>query len=36
MVSVGRNYWLGRQKEDEEWARAMGAKFRSSTGGREV
>lgn len=36
MVSVGRDYWLGRQKEDEEWARAMGAKFRSSTGGREA
>ena len=36
LVSVGRNYWLGRQKEDEEWARSMGAKFRSSTGSREM
>ncbi|KAK1827635.1 Inositolphosphorylceramide synthase subunit Kei1-domain-containing protein [Podospora conica] len=35
MVSVGRNYWLGRHKEDEEWARGMASKFRSSTS-REV
>ncbi|KAK4218645.1 Inositolphosphorylceramide synthase subunit Kei1-domain-containing protein [Rhypophila decipiens] len=26
MVSVGKGYWLGR-KEDEEWARNVGAKF---------
>ena len=31
MVSVGRDYWLGGQKEDEEWAKMVGNKFRSST-----
>ncbi|KAL2137211.1 hypothetical protein VTI74DRAFT_6422 [Chaetomium olivicolor] len=30
MVSVGRGYWLGGKKEDEEWARAVNSKFRSS------
>ncbi|KAK4099293.1 DUF1753-domain-containing protein [Parathielavia hyrcaniae] len=30
MVSVGRGYWLGGKKEDEEWARAVSSKFRSS------
>ncbi|KAL1634083.1 hypothetical protein SLS58_010830 [Diplodia intermedia] len=30
MVSVGREYWLGRD-EDGEWMRGMGGKFRSST-----
>jgi hypothetical protein len=30
MVSVGRGYWLGGKKEDEEWARRVKAKFRSS------
>ncbi|KAG7286932.1 hypothetical protein NEMBOFW57_006432 [Staphylotrichum longicolle] len=30
MVSIGRGYWLGGKKEDEEWARAVNSKFRSS------
>jgi hypothetical protein len=30
MVAVGRGYWLGGKKEDEEWARAVNSKFRSS------
>ncbi|KAK4240400.1 Inositolphosphorylceramide synthase subunit Kei1-domain-containing protein [Achaetomium macrosporum] len=30
MVSVGRGYWLGGKKEDEEWARQVNSKFRSS------
>ncbi|KAK4158250.1 Inositolphosphorylceramide synthase subunit Kei1-domain-containing protein [Chaetomidium leptoderma] len=30
MVSVGRGYWLGGKKEDEEWARAVHSKFRST------
>jgi hypothetical protein len=30
MVSIGRGYWLGGKKEDEEWARAVHSKFRSS------
>jgi hypothetical protein len=30
MVSVGRGYWLGGKKKDEEWARAVNSKFRSS------
>lgn len=30
MVAVGRAYWLGGKKEDEEWARAVNSKFRSS------
>ncbi|KAB2578854.1 hypothetical protein BFW01_g9514 [Lasiodiplodia theobromae] len=30
MVSVGREYWLGRD-EDGEWMRGMGGKFRKST-----
>ncbi|KAK3307691.1 Inositolphosphorylceramide synthase subunit Kei1-domain-containing protein [Chaetomium strumarium] len=30
MVSVGRGYWLGGKKEDEEWARRVKAKFRST------
>ncbi|KAK3687226.1 Inositolphosphorylceramide synthase subunit Kei1-domain-containing protein [Podospora appendiculata] len=28
MISVGKGYWLGR-KDDEEWARDVGSKFRS-------
>jgi hypothetical protein len=30
MVSVGRGYWLGGKKEDEEWARQVNSKFRST------
>ncbi|KAL2177551.1 Inositolphosphorylceramide synthase subunit Kei1-domain-containing protein [Thermothelomyces heterothallicus CBS 202.75] len=30
MVSVGRGYWLGGRKEDEEWARQVNSKFRST------
>ncbi len=30
MVCVGRGYWLGGKKEDEEWARVANSKFRSS------
>ncbi|KAL2148609.1 hypothetical protein VTH82DRAFT_2163 [Thermothelomyces myriococcoides] len=30
MVSVGRGYWLGGRKEDEEWARHVNSKFRST------
>ncbi|KAK4125398.1 DUF1753-domain-containing protein [Parathielavia appendiculata] len=30
MVSVGRGYWLGGKMEDEEWARAVNSKFRST------
>jgi hypothetical protein len=30
MVSIGRGYWLGGKKEDEEWARQVNSKFRSS------
>ncbi|AEO70948.1 uncharacterized protein THITE_2122853 [Thermothielavioides terrestris NRRL 8126] len=30
MVSFGRGYWLGGRKEDEEWARQVNSKFRSS------
>ncbi|KAK1751985.1 Inositolphosphorylceramide synthase subunit Kei1-domain-containing protein [Echria macrotheca] len=29
MIGFGRGYWLGGRKEDEEWARAVGAKFRT-------
>ncbi|KAK3391127.1 Inositolphosphorylceramide synthase subunit Kei1-domain-containing protein [Podospora didyma] len=29
MVSVGRGYWLGGRKEDEEWARNFTARFRA-------
>ena len=35
MVSIGADYWLTR-KEDEEWARDVGAKFRSSTRGQDA
>jgi hypothetical protein len=28
MVNLGRNYWLGRDEEDEGWMRSMGGKFR--------
>lgn len=31
MVSVGREYWLGRD-EDGEWMRGMGGKFKKPTG----
>jgi hypothetical protein len=27
MVSLGRNYWLGRDGEDDIWLRTMGSKF---------
>jgi len=27
MVGLGRGYWLGGRKEDEEWTRDVGAKF---------
>ncbi|KAK4246631.1 Inositolphosphorylceramide synthase subunit Kei1-domain-containing protein [Corynascus novoguineensis] len=30
MVAVGRGYWLGGKKEDEEWARQVNSKFRST------
>ncbi|KAK4040600.1 Inositolphosphorylceramide synthase subunit Kei1-domain-containing protein [Parachaetomium inaequale] len=30
MVMVGRGYWLGGKKEDEEWARQVNSKFRST------
>lgn len=30
MLAVGRGYWLGGKKEDEEWARQASSKFRSS------
>ncbi|KAK4232224.1 Inositolphosphorylceramide synthase subunit Kei1-domain-containing protein [Podospora fimiseda] len=30
MVSVGKGFWLGGRKEDEEWARGVRSKFRSS------
>ncbi|KAL1842127.1 hypothetical protein VTJ49DRAFT_6006 [Mycothermus thermophilus] len=30
LLSVGRGYWLGGKKEDEEWARQVNSKFRSS------
>lgn len=30
MVSVGRGYWLGGKKEDEEWAQQVNSKFRST------
>ncbi|EAQ87144.1 hypothetical protein CHGG_03763 [Chaetomium globosum CBS 148.51] len=30
MVRVGRGYWLGGKKEDEEWARQVNSKFRST------
>ncbi|KAL2263987.1 hypothetical protein VTK26DRAFT_3771 [Humicola hyalothermophila] len=30
MVSIGRGYWLGGKKEDEEWARQVHSKFRST------
>jgi len=29
MVSIGRGYWLG-QKEDEEWTRDVGSKFKNN------
>ncbi|KAK7926768.1 hypothetical protein PG985_003766 [Apiospora marii] len=29
MVSVGRGYWLGGQKQDDEWAKNVRSKFRS-------
>jgi len=28
MLGFGRNYWLGRDEEDEMWMRSMGGKFR--------
>jgi hypothetical protein len=30
LVSVGRGYWLGGRQEDEEWARQVNSKFRTS------
>lgn len=30
MVSVGRGYWLGGRREDEEWARDVNSKIRNS------
>jgi hypothetical protein len=30
MVTVGRGYWLGGKKENEEWARQVNSKFRST------
>jgi len=30
MVNLGRNYWLGRNEEDEMWMRSMGGKFRKN------
>ncbi|KAK4202798.1 Inositolphosphorylceramide synthase subunit Kei1-domain-containing protein [Triangularia verruculosa] len=30
MISVGKSYWLGGRKEDEEWAKDAHSKFRSS------
>ncbi|KAK4674852.1 hypothetical protein QC763_124290 [Podospora pseudopauciseta] len=30
MISVGKSYWLGGRKEDEEWAKDVHSKFRSS------
>ncbi|KAK0637095.1 Inositolphosphorylceramide synthase subunit Kei1-domain-containing protein [Bombardia bombarda] len=33
MVLVGRSYWLGGRKEDEEWARDVGSRFGSGSGG---
>lgn len=30
LVSVGRGYWLGGKKEDEEWAQQVHSKFRST------
>lgn len=30
MVSLGPNYWLGREEEDDIWMRNMGSKFRKS------
>jgi hypothetical protein len=30
MVCIGRGYWLGGKKEDEEWARQVNSKFRST------
>ncbi|KAK4189262.1 Inositolphosphorylceramide synthase subunit Kei1-domain-containing protein [Podospora australis] len=30
MLSVGTGYWLGGRKQDEEWARHVQSKFRSS------
>lgn len=30
MVRIGRGYWLGGKKEDEEWARQVHSKFRST------
>ncbi|KAK8060705.1 Ras small monomeric GTPase rab6 [Apiospora saccharicola] len=29
MLSVGRGYWLGGQKQDDEWAKNVRSKFRS-------
>ncbi|KAK0701621.1 Inositolphosphorylceramide synthase subunit Kei1-domain-containing protein [Lasiosphaeria miniovina] len=28
LVSIGRGYWLGRPKEDEEWAQQVSTRFR--------
>ena len=30
MVGVGRDYWLGRDEDDDMWIRMMGGKFRKS------
>ncbi|KAH8895729.1 DUF1753-domain-containing protein [Thozetella sp. PMI_491] len=30
MISVGRGYWLGQTKEDEEWARSINVRFSRS------
>ncbi|KAK4140831.1 Inositolphosphorylceramide synthase subunit Kei1-domain-containing protein [Dichotomopilus funicola] len=30
MVSIGKGYWLGGKKEDEEWTRQVNSKFRST------
>jgi inositol phosphorylceramide synthase regulatory subunit len=33
MVSMGRDFWLGRDDEDDTWIRMMGGKFRKSNEG---
>lgn len=30
MISVGRGHWLGGKKEDEEWARQLNSRFKST------
>lgn len=30
MISIGKGYWLGGRKQDEEWARHVQSKFRGS------